>query len=168
MGKVFKIPLLLLVLLAIPVGIYLVVRAGPTRLGSRAGGFEEVMVFIMPAQAKLRRGETVNFAVKIDTGKETVSGGEILVNFDPLFLSLDGEIKEGAVFEDLTSQVKRGQVAFDCQGEVLGQGTVVVLPLKALGRGEVAVEIDESSVIWGEGGATNVLGKRAGVKVVIE
>lgn len=167
-GKILKITSILLIALAIPVGVYLVTSPGTTRYRIRAGRAKEALVFLMPSEVRLDRGERAEFSLKIDTGNETVGGVEIGLNFDPDYLSLVGEVKPGSAFPELTSEVSSDRIILRSQDSLVGQGTVATLSFEGISSGGTIIAIDESSVVWDEGRQNNILGKAAGVKVIID
>lgn len=168
MSKTIKAVLLLFILLAIPAGVYLVSKAGSAGYRTRAGGHEEVFVFIMPSQVSVERGEKIDFAVKIDTGQETIGGVDLLIDFDSSLLSPVGTVQAGSAFPELTSKTGLDQISLRGQGNLVGQGTIATLSFEGIVEGEGAIEIDEVSVVWDEEVTTNILGKTTGARVMVE
>jgi len=166
--KFFKIGLMFLIILAIPVGVYLATAPEATRYHIKAGRIEEALIFLMPAEAKLEIGQTADFSLKIDTGRETVGGVKILVNFDPYHLTFVGLTEQGPAFSKLTSKETLGQIILQGEGNLIGQGTVATLSFEATGRGETEVDVDSSSIVWDQNQKKNILRNVAGTKVMIE
>ena len=125
-------------------------------------------MYLAPAEVRLKPGETVNFSVKIDTGREAVSGIEMAIVFDPVLLRPVGKVKPGTAFPDLTSQPGRGQITLSGQGAILGQGKVATLSFEALRSGNVEVKISQSSLVWDEAGQRNTLRQATGAIAIIE
>jgi len=167
-NKGIKLFLLILVVLAIPAAVWLVIDSDLTTLGVKAGHAEEALVFLMPAEARFTQGETVELAVKIDTGKEAVGGCRILVNFTDEFIELAEEPRLGVVFPGLRVRKEAGRLIFEGSGRLWGQGTVAVLVFKAKKTGLAMVEIDRESIVWDEEKRFNLLKNVAGTKIEVE
>jgi hypothetical protein len=169
MEKNLKLLSLLLILMVLPLGVFLVTQGGNVDPRARArGDLGRVNLFFDPPVVTTNAGETLKFDVKIETNQDTITGAEIIINYDPSLLSLQGKAAEGPLFKNFASYSREGQVILSGEGEVIGQGTMASLNFRASGLGETDLELDPSSSIWGKVGQGNLLGKTNGVKITIE
>ncbi|HUW21675.1 MAG TPA: cohesin domain-containing protein [Candidatus Bathyarchaeia archaeon] len=159
---------LLLVLLAIPAGVYLVRSSRSTRVETRAARIEEALIFTMPAEFYLKLGETADVAVKIDTGKETVTGVKIVLDFDPDLLVLAGDIKAGPAFDEFVAGEDFGQIVLKGKGQLIGQGTIATLSFKSIEIGETDLKVNSSSLVWDKSEKNNLFRKGVGSRILIE
>jgi len=164
-----KIVLIILVLIAIPIGVYLTTTQGTTQYRIRAGEKEAALVFLMPSEVRTKVGEKTEVLLKIDTGKETVGGVKILISFGPDYLDFIPEARPGAAFTNLkTSQDKEGQLIIEGEGSLIGQGTIATLSFEALNVSQTEINIDKTSIVWNEGKTGNIFRNSAGAKIIIE
>jgi hypothetical protein len=159
---------LVLLLLVLPVGLYLATRPDPNNPLVRATGQAgSVNLYFSPAQIEVAPGETFPVAVKLESERETLTGGQITVSYPPEYLSLSGEPVKGGFFNQLVTNVNEGQVTLTVDGEVVGQGTVATLNFQAGTSGEVELVIAPGSVVWGSAGEGNLLGITNNARVII-
>jgi hypothetical protein len=85
--KILTLLPLLIIILIIPVVVFLATSVGTKGFLTRAGRTREALLFLVPAEARLNQGETIDFSLKIDTGKETAGGVVMVISYDPSLLS---------------------------------------------------------------------------------
>jgi hypothetical protein len=163
-----KITGLVLILLAIPGLVLLVQNPSKSQFGIKAGRIQEALLFFIPSELRVSRGDVFEISMKIDTGNETAGGVKAVVNFDPQLFELQNIVKSNSAFAELTTERTVNQVIIEGEGSLIGRGTIADLTFEAINYGEREIEVGANSVVWDKNKKTNIIDSTSGVIVTIE
>lgn len=162
MKKLLLIFVSLLLLGAIPVGIFLVGQNQEIR--KRAA--PATTLAITPATVRKNIGDTFSMEVVIDTGENQVVAAELHLVYDPTKLEME-TVSNGPLFPNILASgtVEAGTAsitvgASDVKQPIKGTGTVAVIRLKGLAKTDspTAIKLASNTFVGGLGeGSANVL-----------
>lgn len=160
--KFILIGICILLLGAIPIGIYLVGQNQEIRKKAAPA----TTLAITPATVQKNIGDAFSMEVTIDTGENQVVAAELHLIYDPIKLEME-TISNGALFPNIlaSGSIEAGTAsitvgAADVKQPIKGSGTVAVIRLKAIAKTDspTAVKLASNTFVGGLGeGAINVL-----------
>jgi len=138
-----------------------------TSLPSQAGE-DKVQLWLLPTQAKLKKGEEVEVRVFLVSKEKEVGGVDLVLRYDPGSLEIVGNtIKPGTIFNyyrDRLVDSRRGIIRLSSSGSFKGEGTFASFVIKGREVGQGKIEIvtpkvsADSTAVWDTSQKVNILG----------
>ncbi len=180
-SKYFSAITVVLLLVAIPMGVFLVTsEENMDRLArARSEGeevsterntmrAEEVSIYLSPSEMQSFPGMPVEIVIKIDTGRKGVGGFEGTLVYNARHLKLAGDVIAGSAFSTLRSEPERSKIHFTGDGRMVGQARIATVRFEAVALGQSFVNFDNDTMVWDKGKESNILFPSAVAGTMVE
>ena len=167
---------LFFLLLSVPLTVIL---ATQQRLSffSKAGLGDQAQMWLWPAQVELRQDEVQNIEVILKTNQRQSGGVDLVLRYDPQMVEIVANtIQPGVVFDyyrDRLVDNRRGLIRLSAKGSFQGQGSFANFEIRGLQSGQTQIEIVnsaqilDSTVVWDQNEAANILGRSDNTTVTV-